>query len=825
MRLQLLSSSQYLGYLKLAFRNLRRDRLYSFLNLAGLAFSFSCFLVIFLYLKNELSYDQHFEDSSRIYRLDSELELTGNRTRSARIGSQIAPLLAQDYTQFEEFARLDPFEGKGMLFISDNERMLWDQMSTIYGADNSVFDFFDLTATSGNVETALTEPRSIALSESMARILFGDEDPIGKSLGVQFSSNVYTVVLVFADLPRNTSHWFNVLFSHSTLTYPPDPDNFFEQGIINPVSHTFFRFPAESDPASYSNILTDFSSRYVMEGVQRAYSGQNPRMDFHLLPLENIYLSEALEGDVPKGNPIVLTALTVVAVFILGTASINYMNLSTARFARRAKEMGVRRTLGASRESLAVQILLEGVLFSLLALMLGIGLSEALLIGPLDQILLGQNLSIFSSDSGTLLIQSLLIASTLGLISGAYPALYFSSIQAVDIFRPVVRVSRLGINLRALFIGLQMLVTISVVGAALVMFQQVNYMKNRPLGFEKDNKLVVWVNTIATGSDYRSVITELVRHPGIKNVSMADEIPGSPVYGESLSMRNDQGENVSIYAETHSVDENYLNTFAIPLVAGRDFPVGNRSTADVELQPYLVNEALVSQMGWENPIGRQLTIPAFDINGEVIGVFADYNFSSLHQQVRPQFVRFFYDDFRWQRYLVMDIDPGDIQNILTHVEEQVAALMPYTPFEYAFLDETLDGQYAREESNTQLILIGSAVCIFISILGLFGLTAYTIDQKTKEIGIRRVLGASVIRILATLFKGLLTVTIFAGIVSSVLILYAMNLWLEGFAYRISISPITVFSAISSALAVVVVTVGIQSARVSRNEPAKALRTE
>jgi len=230
-------------------------------------------------------------------------------------------------------------------------------------------------------------------------------------------------------------------------------------------------------------------------------------------------------------------------------------------------------------------------------------------------------------------------------------------------------------------------------------------------------------------------------------------------------------------------------------------------------------------MEWSDPVGKQLLIPAFGINGEVVGVYSDYNFSSLHSQIRPQYIRFFYDDFRWQRYLVMDIDPSQTQDILRYVQEHVATLMPQTPFEYAFLDEIIDGLYAIEDRQTRLTLIGSVVCIFVSMLGLFGLTAYTIDQRTKEIGIRRILGASVTRILATMFKGILTVTIFAGIAASVLVFCALNVWLQGFAYHIFIGPEIYISAIFAALFVVTLSIGIQSLIVSKRNPANALRYE
>ena len=483
---------------------------------------------------------------------------------------------------------------------------------------------------------------------------------------------------------------------------------------------------------------------------------------------------------------------------------------------------------GKVREESQVILLddpVEQCVLGLVALLIGIVVAEVLFSTALDRSLLGQDLSIFLDGNNSLLVQLFLIGSAIGLISGAYPAFYFSSVKPVEVFKPIVNISGLGINLRSILIDLQMLVSISVIAGALMMVQQVSFMKNQPLGFEQENKLIVKVNTIASGTQYRAMMTELSRHPDIHHVTMADEIPGTPPEGESVSMQNDQGQAVNMFIETYRVDEHYLDTLSIPLVHGRNFSPGGRSSADITRYPYLVNETLVRQMGWSDPIGKEIVSSAGEVTGEVIGVVADYNFSSLHEAIRPQIINFFYDDWRWQRYLVMDINPDNIQDILGHVEASLTTIMPETPFDYSFLDETLDGLYANEQNQTQLTLVGSGVCILIAILGLFGLTAFTIDQKTKEIGIRRVLGASVTRILAVMFKGIFVLIIFAAIAASGLVFYSLDIWLDGFAYRIAIGPMVFVVAMLSVLVVSAVTVGIQLIRAAGKSPVRALRHE
>lgn len=810
--------------LQLAFRNLYRDKLYTFLNLTGLAVSFACFLVIYLYLRSELTYDQHFEAHERIYRLISEMQVAGNQTQHAKVGNLVGPLLAQNNFQFEEFTRLYRMDGDGILIIQGDSQVYWDS-DTIYGADNSIFDIFENRVIAGNRETALLEPRSLALSENLAKLLFGDADPIGKTLGIQTGANQYRVDLVFEELPGNTSHRYDMLFPFNDLGVTTESESFFQMGIMNFFAYTFFRLPANYDPARFEEISNDFYNRYISAGAQQMFSRQNLNLDFRLQPLDDVYLSPPLQEDVPKGNPTIIYALSAVSIFILGIASINYMNLSTARFAKRRKEVGVRRTLGAGQNQIFCQFLIEGMLLSLLALLIGVTLTQILFSTAIDSSLLGKDLSIFLGDNRSLFLQLFLVGIAIGLISGSYPAYYFSSVNPVEIFRPIVKISRFSITPRSILIGLQMLVTISVIAGAIAMYQQLNFMQNRPLGFEKENKLTVSVNTIANGSDYRTLITELTRHPDIHHVTMTDQIHGTPTNDQSVIMESDLGEEVSMLIDFYTVDENYLDTYSISLLAGRNFALGNKTTTDINVYPYLVNETLVNQMGWDDPIGREIVNPTEGITGEVIGVIADYNFSSLHEEIQPLALDFFYDDWRWQRYLVMEIDMENLQEILLYVESLMKTIAPETLFAYDFLDETIDTLYSSEQNQTRLTLVGAGVCIVIAILGLFGLSSFTIEQKTKEIGMRRVLGASVTQILAVMFKGVFVLIIASAIVASGLVFYALNIWLQGFAYRISISPMIFITATLLVLVISVLTLALQSIRVVRDTPVNALRYE
>lgn len=813
----------FINILKMVFRSLLKDRFYVFLNLVGLAVSFGCFLIIFLYIRNELTFDQHITDHDRIYRLVTESQIGGRQTGQARTGRMVGPLLAQNYPQFDDYVRLVPVGGVGTLVMNGETSRMWES-DAMLRADNKVFELFSLDVLAGNSETALTEPRSIAISRSVAEFYFGDSNPIGQSLGIQIGSNAYTVVLVFTDLPGNTSHHFDMLVSNDGQIMEAGAENYFETGIALTNSYTFFKLPADLDPGDFDAIAADFYQRFIDAGARQFFSDENVQINYQLQSLESIHLSPALEGDVPKGNPVMLYALAAVAIFVLGNACINYMNLSTAMYAKRAREVGVRRTLGAEKKHLVGQFLTEGVLLSLLALLLGISITEILLATVLEGIIPGTDLSIFTSNSAILYLELGMIGVIIGLVSGCYPAFYFSSVNPVEVFRPVITVSGRNINVRNILIGLQMLVSVSVIAGALIMYQQVSYMKNRPLGFDKENKLVVRINFFPGTEGYRPLMTELSRHPGIHQVTMTDQVPGTPAYDNVLTMQDDQGEEINMIVDSYIVDESYLQVFNIPLMAGRNFAPGNRSTEDVSVFPWLVNETLVRRMGWKDPVGQQILLPG-GVVGEVMGVVEDFNYVSLHEEVRPLLMDYFYDDWRWQRYLVMDIDPTEIAGIITYVEEVMNSVSPETPFMYEFLDESLDTLYFTEQQQMLLAMSGSLVCIIIAVLGMTGLTSLTIDQKSKEIGIRRILGASTVRILTVMFRGIFAITIAATIFASVLVLYSLTIWLQGFAYRISINPMVFISAAALVLGVSVLIIAMQSFHISRERPAKALRYE
>lgn len=811
----------YWHILKIILVNLYHYRLQTFINLFGLSISFCCFLLLFLYLKNELTVDQHFTNHDRIYRVVGEVDVGSQHTMNAKTGSLVAPLLAQDYEQFTNYVRFYPsLEGTDMVLHTEDKALEWGE--EIYNADSSVFDIFDHRIVEGDSSTALVEPRSLAISERLAGLLFDEESALGKTIGMNAPDNAFTVKLVFADLPDNTSLQYDMLISENSPGISDDARENYERGILNFNYYTYFLLPEQYDPADFESISERFFNRHVGTWAQQMFPGQNAQLTLQLQPLDDLYFDPPFQEDIPKGNRFVVMALVAVAFFILGVASVNYMTLATAGFSQRAHELGVRRTLGARTSILVLQFLTEGVLFSLLAFLIGLSLTELLLSTALDEVYLGISGSL--AESG-LLWQLLLIAIVVGLVSGAYPAYYYSSVRPLDIFSPFLRISRIGLSLRSVLVGLQMLVSISVIASALIMYNQIDYLNSRPLGFNKDNKLVLNVNVTRNSSEYQPMKNQLLRHSGIHHVSMVDALQGAEPYSQPFAVKNGADEEIIFQGFSNYVDENYLDTFDIPLLQGRNLPTAVGDSTEISRFPILVNENLVRTAGWADPIGQIIRMPAYDYEAEVVGVFDDFHFVSLYEEIEPFALDLFYDDYRWQRHLILDFDPGQLSAVLARAETVMRGFNPSEPFQYSFLADSLESLYREENRQMQLIMAGAVVCVLISLLGVFGMTAFALDRSTKEIAIRRVLGGTMTRIIAVKFRGLFALIMIAAIFSSMLVFYTLGIWLEQFAYRVPFDPVLLFYATAMVLVLTVLTIALYAISLARARPVLALRYE
>lgn len=811
--------------LKITLRNLYGEKVYSFVNIVGLAVAFCCFLLIFLHIRHQLSFDRHFDQHQNIYRLNTEVTVNGAQRTIARTSPLVAPLLGQDYPQFENYVRFRPSTENNdpTLFLRDGRSFFWHN---VYNADNSVFQIFNHTILHGDPATALTEPRSLAISESFAKAYFGDENPVGKTVGVQLPDNEYTVTLVFADLPDNSSLKYDVLIHYNQLASPESEEALFER-LVFFDDYTYLRLPEGYDSSAITRISEDFFERYSAEGARRMFPGQAARMDYSLQPLDEIYLKTGIEEDVPSGNVVYLQALGLVGFFIMFIAAMNYINLATARSEKRAKEAGMRRTLGARRHWLVFQFLAEAVTFAFLSLIFALALVELVLSLDFAESFLGRGIELSFLTDASLLLQLAAIAFLLGILAGSYPGLYYSSQPLATAFKSAGLSATGGKGLlRGTLVGVQMLLTVAVIAATFLMVAQMDYLKNRPLGFDKENKIFFrTIMRVDSNDRFRTFVDELRRQPGVLSAAMTDVIPGMPAYAIQAVLENAEIREDSLQVNWNVVDENFLATLDLELMGGRNFSYVHTPSSEVSSRSYIVNETLVRQMGWEAALGKEIKYPPNGTTGRVIGVVEDFNFADLHEAVGPLVLEPYYPNYRWGRYIILSLSSANQSATLARVEEVFRKFMPTSPFEYRWLDQSLDALYATEEKQAQLVGVFSGICVLIAILGLAALAAYTVERRTREIGIRKAYGASSLRIITMLFTPIFGLVLIASVVASGLAWLAVDRWLEGFAYRIGIDPMAFASASSIVLLTAFLTLVAQATRIAHAKPADSLRFE
>ncbi|HEV7632779.1 MAG TPA: ABC transporter permease [Steroidobacteraceae bacterium] len=812
------------NYLVVALRNLNRERLYAAINIAGLALGIACCLILGLFLRSELTYDLHNVKHKQIYRVVNEFTTKGGSAdRFAPTSRALGPVLKESYPEVKAFVRFQKNSGQGGVAIHHkDDTYFWDNS---YFVDDNVFEVFTHDVIYGDPKTALKDGASVAVSQTFARKYFGDANPIGESITTD--GGIPTkITLVFADLPPNTHLKYDILFS-SNLPFLRESDNptMRRNQLWNIGNFTYLLMDPDFDPASWERINDDFYTRN-MEALGKTIGGT-----WHswLQPLADIHLKSDLGYDEPIGNRIYLYGCAAVALFILAVACINYMNLATARATRRVRSVGIRKILGASRVSLCLQFLGEAVFFSLIALVLGVVLVEmALTLTPLNS-LMGQQVSLNLIGEPTLLAWLIGLGVLMGLLAGAYPAFYLSSWAPLSAMTGRHLSGKGHLRLREALVLLQFTISAGVIACTLLMAAQMRYVANKSLGFEKENRLVVTLRSLGTIEKIATIRTELGKNGNILGVAEAQATPGQNTGINIMQVDNNEGVLTTQTITNMPIGTDFLKVMGLKLATGRD--ISQRLLTDVG-QSIIVNEALVRKMGWTEPLGKR--IQAGNQSGRVIGVVQDFNFKSLHTLIEPFAMYPINNDFSqvseinkpfMQRLLVVNISGNDVSQTLGHIESVMQKADPKHPFEYTFLDQQLDNLYKSDQRLTKLTGIFAAICIFIACLGLFGLAAYTTEQRTREIGTRKVLGATTWQIIMLLSRRILILVVVASALASVAAYFAMDEWLAGFAYRTGINPLVFLLSAAAAAAVAFATVAMQSYKTASADPVNALRYE
>jgi putative ABC transport system permease protein len=819
------------SYLKIAWRSVHREKLYALINIGGLGLAIGCCIVLALYLKSELSYDQHNELYRQIYRVENEFVIGGGADRFAVTSAVLGQMLEESYPEVLDYVRFRPAaqgDANTLLIRHGDDAYYWQDA---YFADDNVFDIFTHEIIYGDPATALVEPGTVAVSETFARRYFGDDNPIGQTITTD-SGQPNTITLVFRDLPQNTHMKYDVLFSYNA-NFLQTPQNTTQRraALAGVSDYTYVLMPEGYDPQDFNEISDEFFERNLAAVLAPASGSWRAWLD----PLADIHLNADVQYDRPVGNRYYIYGFAAVGLFILIIACINYVNLATARATRRARSVGIRKILGVRRTSLIVQFIGEAVLFAVLAAVLGVVLVELVTtFTPLEQ-LIDKQLDLDLLGSPGLAAVVLGFSALIGVVAGLYPAIYLSSWAPLTALVGENRASRGNVLFRQLLVFTQFAISISVIAATLLMAMQMRFIQNKSLGFSPENRLMISVRGVDLIERLPTLIGDLATDSRILGITTSQIVLGQIIPANVLAFEGADGVLERFVVSHMPVGDDFLKVMNMQLVTGRDF--SQRLLTDVG-QSVIVNEALVRRMGWDDPLGKQAVVPGACpgnvCQGRVIGVVSDFNFQSLRTGITPFAMYPFNNDFSnvpeinrpfTRRFLVLDVAREGIGATLGMLEDKFAEFDPSHPFEYRFLDESLAELYVSEQNLMRLVGIFAAVCILISCLGLYGLATFTTEQRTKEIGIRKVLGASSLQIVLLLARNILLLVVAGAVVASIGAYFAVDEWLAGFAYRASINPLVFVLATVVAAVVAFLTIALQSWGTARADPADALRYE
>jgi putative ABC transport system permease protein len=806
-----------ISFFKVTLRNLYREKMYAVINIAGLSIAIACCIILGLYLKSELTYDRHNTKYKQIFRVVNEF--SGNdQTHAVAITSPLlGPMLAEEYPEIKGFVRLKSRNLSSNwedLIRHGDKAFYW---KNTYSADDNIFNVFTYKIIYGDPKTALVDPASVAVSQSFARKYFGDENPVGETISDEMAT--YKITLVFADLPENCHLKYDVLFSNNARIANPTTG---DQALWGVSDYTFLLMPAGYDSRAFKQISDSFYARHMAEqGKVR-----NSTWKSWLQPLEDTHFQSEVGYDLPTGNKLYVYGSAAIALFILLVACINYMNLATARAVKRTKEVGMRKILGSGRTSLMLQFIGESIFFSLGALFFGLVLVETVLnLTAVNELLnksLALNLRHEPGLSGWMLAFSLLI----GLMSGLYPALYLSSMPPQSALVHIHRAGKVSIRLREILVLIQFIITVSVIACTLLMALQIRYVSHQALGFNKENRIVITLRSSDLIDKLPTIKKELSKNSSFLGMTSSDTMIGkSPIMISGFKVDNNDGVMEGVTSlKWMQVGDDFLEVMGMQLATGSDF--SSNQTTDVD-GSYIVNETMVKKMGWTEPLGKRI-MGGGDLDGRVIGVVKDFHFVSLHSKVEPLALHIMDSRLRLddpQLFLTLHVPEKEIPGTISFLKEKFSEFDPNHPFEFEFMDDILNNLYLSDQRLIKLIGIFAGICILISCMGLFGLAAFTTEQRTKEIGIRKILGASAWQIINMLSRRVILLVLAGAVIASLVAYYAMDEWLTGFAYHTGINPwVFLLSAIVAA-AVAFITVALQSYKTARANPVDSLRYE
>ena len=800
------------NYFKQAWRSIVKNKTYSILNIGGLSAGLICFAFIAVWVTDELSYDKFNKNYNRIVRLTGIAKTESGISASAVSSAPMAKALKDDYPEVENTVR---FDMRGEIVQLKDKQLLED---AILVTDPSFFDVFSFHLTSGDVTTALNEPYSIILTKSAAKKYFGDADPMGQVLTINMYDSAglgaqYKVTGIMPDAPKNSHFTFNMLASFKTVEVA-NPDVLTVDGWGDASFYTYLLLKKGVDHKKFSEKITQFYGKYIGE----RYNVWKSIYFYQLQPLADIHLKSHLEYEITVTGSITnVYIFSTIGFLILLLAGINYMNLATARSVSRVKEVSVRKVVGAVRRQLTMQYLMEAIITSLIALALA--LLACYLLQPLFFQLTGKNFSPF--ESPLLIIFLTVVTVLLGVLSGIYPAFIISGVRPAGVLKGSFKSGTRGVLLRRALLVSQFMITIILVSGIIIINSQMSYIKHKDLGYNADALLFLRVHgNTKVINGFNAFKNELVSSPLVSGITTSNSLLTSGLGSGGAETVDINGSPLQVNTSRLRVDANYMAVHGIRILAGNDFTA---ISATDTLRQIILNEQAVKRFGWKDPeaaIGKPFEMG--NQKGIVRGVVSDFHFNSLQQVIEP--LAIYPMEGRFSR-ITVKVDLTKADQSIAFIEKTWKKFFPSALFDYNFVDEQIGEQYAAEKRFAKIFLYFSVLSLLIACLGLYGLTAYSASQKVKEIGVRKVLGATVHNLAILLSRDFLKLVLLAFVIAVPVAWYIMNNWLTDFAYRTDISWWMFGAAGLLVFVIAIITVSFQVIKAAVANPIKSLRTE
>ncbi len=796
------------NYLVTTLRTLWKYKGYTLLNMVGLAIGIASFLLISLYVYHELSYDRYHQNADRIFRIVENLRTENELLFQSTSSPPMGPTFTREFPEVKGFVR---FREMWQALVRKDEIKVYEE--NCFLADSSIFDIFTFPMLKGDPQKALTEPHTVVLTKTTAKKYFGDQDPLNQSLLIDGDN--YKITGVVADVPENSHFKFNMLLSFITFigeNRQAEEEAWFWNGY-----HTYLLLaPGEKQLENLRAKIPGFINKYMPNDDKSGMYYE----DLPLQPLTSIYLEVPRSWENgERGSKSNIFILSIIALFILAIACFNYVNLATARSSRRMKEVGLRKVLGAERTALIWQFLGESVLVSFVSMLIGLLLAVLLL--PLFNNLLETSLGYGLLRNVYIWAGLIGLSLLLGVLAGTYPAFLVSGFHPLLIFKSSPQ-SVYGNNwLRQMLVAGQFVISITLIAGTLLVFDQMDLVQNMNLGFDKEKTLTIWYNGNEEVTEHLDAIkNEIKQIPGVQAIAASTNVPGNGTNNLFSLIEVPDGSMSPTNINDIRVDYDFIPNYGIKILAGRNFS-GDFPADDTAA--FILNEAAVKNLGFSSPemaIGKK--VDQQGKKGTIIGVTQDFNYKSLHYAIEPLIIHM---NGNWYNVLSIKIQSADIPEVVSKLDDKWKTLTSGLPFDYSFLDQDYDQLYKAETRLSKVVTIFSALAIFVACLGLLGLTSFSVQRRFKEIGIRKVLGASIGSVILLISKEFLKLIIVSFLIAIPITYYVINIWLENFTNRIEINPLTFALAGISALAVAWLAISYLSLKAAATNPVNALRNE